>query len=66
MSKVAPISGFPEFLPADRLVEQRFLDVIRTTFELHGFTSIETRSIEPIERLRAQGADAEGGKRTRK
>ena len=59
MSKVAPISGFPEFLPADRLVEQRFLDVIRTTFELHGFTSIETRSIEPIERLRAQGADAD-------
>ncbi len=59
MSKVAPISGFPEFLPADRLVEQRFLDVIRTTFELHGFTSIETRSIEPIERLRAQGADTD-------
>ena len=59
MSKVAPISGFPEFLPADRLVEQRFLDVIRTTFEPHGFTSIETRSIEPIERLRAQGADAD-------
>ena len=59
MSKVAPISGFPEFLPADRLVEQRFLDVIRTTFELHGFTSIETRSIVPIERLRAQGADAD-------
>ena len=28
-SKVAPISGFPEYLPAERIVEQHFLDVIR-------------------------------------
>ncbi len=59
MSRIAPISGFPELLPAGRLVEQRFLDVIRSTFELHGFTSIETRSIEPLERLKSQGADAD-------
>ena len=58
-TKVLPISGFPEFLPAERIVEQRFLDVIRETFELHGFSSIETRSIEPIERLSAQGADTD-------
>jgi histidyl-tRNA synthetase len=58
-TKVLPISGFPEFLPAERIVEQRFLDVIRETFELHGFCSIETRSIEPIERLSAQGADTD-------
>ncbi len=57
--KVTPISGFPEYLPAERIVEQRFLDVIRETFELHGFVSIETRSIEPIERLSAQGADTD-------
>ena len=43
--RVMPISGFPEYLPGDRIVEQRFLDVIRETFELHGFSSIETRSI---------------------
>ena len=54
-----PISGFPEYLPGDRIVEQRFLDVIRETFELHGFSSIETRSIEPVERLSAQGEDAD-------
>lgn len=59
MSRIAPISGFPEYLPADRIVEQRFLDVIRETFELHGFASIETRSIEPIERLSSQGEDAD-------
>jgi glyoxylase-like metal-dependent hydrolase (beta-lactamase superfamily II) len=34
VSKIAPISGFPEFSPAERIVEQRFLDVIRETFEL--------------------------------
>ncbi|MEI2775554.1 MAG: histidine--tRNA ligase [Tetrasphaera sp.] len=59
MSKIAPISGFPEYSPAQRIVEQRFLDVIRETFELHGFCSIETRAIEPVERLRAQGEDAD-------
>jgi histidyl-tRNA synthetase len=56
---VTPISGFPEYLPAERIVEQRFLDVIRETFELHGFSSIETRSIEPVERLSSQGEDAD-------
>ncbi|MDN5768916.1 MAG: histidine--tRNA ligase [Humibacillus sp.] len=57
--RVTPISGFPEYLPDGRIVEQRFLDVIRETFELHGFSSIETRSIEPIDRLSAQGEDAD-------
>ena len=59
MSRIAPISGFPESSPPQRIVEQRFLDVIRETFELHGFASIETRSIEPVERLRSQGEDAD-------
>jgi len=59
VSKIAPISGFPEYSPGQRIVEQRFLDVIRETFELHGFASIETRAIEPIERLRSQGEDAD-------
>ena len=57
--KVTAISGFPEYLPADRIVEQRFLDVIRETFELHGFASIETRAVEPLERLASQGADSD-------
>lgn len=59
MSKVTPLSGFPEFLPQDRIVEQEFLDVIRETFELHGFASIETRAVEPVERLSNQGEDAD-------
>ncbi len=58
-AKVTPISGFPEFLPAERIVELHFLDTIREVFELHGFASIETRAVEPIERLSSQGEDAD-------
>ncbi|HEU4946832.1 MAG TPA: histidine--tRNA ligase [Kribbella sp.] len=59
MSKINPISGFPEYLPADRIVEQHFLDTIRDTFELHGFASVETRAVEPIDRLTNQGEDTD-------
>jgi len=59
MSKVRPISGFPEWLPTERIVEQHFLDVIRETFELHGFASIQTRAVEPIERLSSMGEDTD-------
>ena len=58
-AKVTPISGFPEYLPADRIVEQHFLDVIRETFELHGYPSIETRAVEPVDRLVGKGGDAD-------
>lgn len=50
-----PLSGFPEYLPAGRMVEQRVLDIVRETFELHGFASIETRAVEPLERLASKG-----------
>ncbi len=57
--KIAPLSGFPEWLPAERLVEQHVLDVVRTTFELHGFVNIETRAVEPVDRLLGKGGDAD-------
>jgi histidyl-tRNA synthetase len=59
VSKVRPISGFPEWLPGERIIEQHFEDVIRETFELHGFASIQTRAVEPIERLSSQGEDTD-------
>ena len=59
MSRIAPLSGFPEYLPAERLAEQHVLDVIRRTFELHGYGSIETRAVEPVERLLGTGGDAD-------
>ena len=55
MARPKPLSGFPEFLPAGRIVEQRVLDIVRETFELHGFASIETRAVEPLEQLARKG-----------
>src|SRR5207247_4813811 len=55
MAKVRPISGFPEWLPEQRLVEQEVLDGLRSKFELFGFTPVETRSVELIETLLAKG-----------
>ncbi len=51
----APLSGFPEWLPADRIVEQHLLDRLRRTFELYGFASIETRAVEPLAQLLRKG-----------
>lgn len=55
MARPTPLSGFPEWLPAERLVEQHVLDVLRRTFELHGFAGIETRAVEPLEQLLRKG-----------
>ncbi len=53
--KPKAISGFPEWLPEWRAVEQRWLDHIRATFESYGFCSIETPSVEEIDVLLAKG-----------
>jgi histidyl-tRNA synthetase len=50
------LSGYPEFLPEGRIVEQHVIAELQRTFELHGFASIETRAVEPLERL-AKGAE---------
>ncbi len=55
MARIAPISGFPEWTPAQRAVEQQVLDELRRVFELHGFASIQTRAVEPVEQLLRKG-----------
>ncbi|MCH8295735.1 histidine--tRNA ligase [Candidatus Poribacteria bacterium] len=50
-----PISGFPEWLPEQRLIELKWIDKIRRTFESFGFCSIETPSIEELDVLLAKG-----------
>ncbi len=52
---VSQVSGFPEWLPEQRLVELRWMDDIRRVFESYGFCSIETPSVEAIEILLAKG-----------
>lgn len=54
--KITPLSGFPEWLPEQRLVEQLLLDRVRRQFELFGFVNIETRAVEPLEYLLSKGA----------
>ena len=55
MARPKPLSGFPEYLPAERLIEQQVIDILRHTFELHGFCNIETRAVEPLEILSRKG-----------
>src|SRR4051812_8499975 len=53
--KPTPLSGFPELLPEQRSVERRVIASLSRTFELHGFANIETRAVEPVERLSKGG-----------
>ncbi|MFI5625116.1 histidine--tRNA ligase [Nocardioides sp. NPDC051685] len=55
MSKPTPLSGFPEFLPSQRVVEREVIETLSRTFELHGFGNIETRAVEPMDQLLRKG-----------
>lgn len=49
------LSGFPEWTPSQRLVEQRWLRTIENIFEVNGFTSLDTRCVEPTDVLDSKG-----------
>ncbi|MBM7783008.1 histidine--tRNA ligase [Arthrobacter tumbae] len=55
MARKSSLSGFPEWLPQERLVELHVLDTLRRTFELHGFSSVETRAVETVGQLLRKG-----------
>jgi histidyl-tRNA synthetase len=55
MSRPTPLSGFPELTPAQRVVEREVIGSLCETFELHGFANIETRVVEPLDRLAKGG-----------
>jgi histidyl-tRNA synthetase len=55
VAKGASLSGFPEWLPQERTVEQKLIDTLRQVFELHGFLGIETRAVEPGSSLLKKG-----------
>jgi histidyl-tRNA synthetase len=55
VSRPTPLSGFPEWLPEQQIVELTFIDRIRQTFELHGFAPVETRAVEPLDQLLRKG-----------
>lgn len=55
MAKITNISGFPEYLPEERIVEEHLLGIIRNVFRLHGFASIETPIVELLSTLTQKG-----------
>ena len=55
MARITPLSGFPEWLPHQRLAEQALVGAVQDVFELHGFVPIETRAVEPLDQLLRKG-----------
>ena len=57
MEKIKPrtLSGFMELLPARQVQMERFLQVLRETYALYGFTPLDTPVIEAAEVLLAKG-----------
>lgn len=53
--KPKAISGYPEWLPEIRYVEQQWFDHIRRVFESYGFCNIETPSVEELDVISAKG-----------
>ena len=54
-TKINPISGFPEWLPPQRIIEQQIIARLQRTFELYGFSPLETRAVEPMDQLLRKG-----------
>jgi len=55
MARPQKLSGFPEWLPEGRIVQQLVEDTARRVFELHGFAGIQTRAVEPLEQMLRKG-----------
>ena len=57
MSTIKPrtLSGFMELLPAPQMQMERFMEALRTTYALYGFTPLDTPAIESAEILLAKG-----------
>lgn len=57
MEKMKPrtLSGFMELLPAPQQQMERFMEILRRTYSLYGFTPLDTPVIEASEVLLAKG-----------
>lgn len=53
--QIKAISGFPEWTPNVRLAEERLINIIRDTYQLFGFTPIETPAVEQFDVLTSKG-----------
>lgn len=59
MAKYSPISGFPEWTPGQKMLEQELMAQVAHQFEMSGFAPIETRAVEPLSVLTNKGDDKE-------
>lgn len=57
-TKIQPISGFPEYLPAQQLAFNRIVETIAHVYRGFGFVPLETAAVERIEILTAKGIDS--------
>lgn len=55
MSKPRPISGFPEWTPAQTLAEQSFIRKAASVYESFGYTPLDTPAVELVSTLAAKG-----------
>ena len=55
MSKIKNISGFPEWLPQEKILEDEMIGSILSTFKHYGFVPIETPAVELLSTLTAKG-----------
>ena len=57
MERIRPrtLSGFMELLPADQARMERFMETLRSSYSLYGFTALDTPVIESAEVLLAKG-----------
>jgi len=59
MARITPLSGFPEWLPEQNLLQQRIFEHLKGQFELHGYEPLTTRAVEPLDVLLSKGADTD-------
>ena len=57
ITKPRPISGFPEWLPAEQAAQDHWISIIREVFTPYGFAHIETPAVELTEVLSAKGVE---------
>lgn len=55
MAKVGKISGFPEWLPEQKIAEDTVIGTIKRIYESYGFTPIDTPAVELLTTLGSKG-----------
>lgn len=56
-----PSKGMRDFLPADKALREKMMEIIRSEYTKHGFMEIETSIIEDLDRL----INSDGGENTK-